>query len=189
MRRCQNSFLNLLGFNLSIPHFNQAKAAYSNRTPSFMELTMRTLVYVLVMSLFVSVPLLSQSTREVSVLLNATVEKDPTPSITLDWRNEERAVYYIISRKLRAEVNFLRLDSVNGDINSWVDTNVEPGVMYEYAVTSAVQVDTLLVNRFGYIASGIELSACHDRGNVLLLIDSTMLDPLSSEIERLQMTL
>ena len=46
--------------------------------------------------------------------------------------------------------------------------------MYEYAVVGGLRIDTSILRGIGYIASGIEVPAKHDRGNLLLLIDSTL---------------
>ncbi len=150
---------------------------------------MRIVLFLFALLLCPIATILAQSSREASVLVNAEVSKSPTPRITLNWRKENRAESYLIGRKLRGGVGFQQLDSVPGSVDSWTDSNVQVGVMYEYAVLSRLRIDTSLVGGFGYIASGIEVPAQHQRGNLLLLVDSTMADPLSFEIDRLITTL
>ena len=152
---------------------------------------MRLVPYVLavIISTLLCSSLQAQSTREASVLLNATVTKNPTPRITLQWRNEARADYYLVGRKIRGQSEFQQLDSLPGTADSWVDSNVQVRVMYEYAVLSAIRIDTTIIGGFGYIASGIEVHQFHNRGSLLLLIDSTMAQPLSAELDRYVETL
>ncbi|MGE3801115.1 MAG: hypothetical protein AB7H80_08860, partial [Candidatus Kapaibacterium sp.] len=89
---------------------------------------MRTFIYFIAIfttSICFLPSLSAQTTREASVLVNATVAKRPTPRITLQWRNEARSEYYLIGRKLRGENAFQQLDSVPGSSDTWVDSSVQ----------------------------------------------------------------
>jgi hypothetical protein len=62
-------------------------------------------------------------------------------------------------------------------------------MMYEYQLIDTLQYPNTTLQGFGYIATGIDLPPVHVRGNVLLLVDSIMAMPLTSELARLQTTL
>ena len=90
---------------------------------------------------------------------------------------------------------------------SYSDTNVTPGVEYEYelqqdfnsAVTfSSNKAATTIpaqalssgnLRAFGYICAGINLPYNDNRGTLLLLVDNTMTTPLATELAQLQQDL
>ncbi|MBX3045011.1 MAG: T9SS type A sorting domain-containing protein [Candidatus Kapabacteria bacterium] len=151
------------------------------------------LIFVL---LFVAKIAFSQELRNVdsrdfAVLLSAEVSINP-PSIKLIWEKNELASQYRIHKKRIADYAFGNepiaiLDSLTTE---YTDPNVLPGVAYEYEVW-ALQRGTAQSNPmsfwgFGYLLTGIDVPEYDQPGYVLLLIDETMKDALSSEILRLK---
>jgi hypothetical protein len=131
----------------------------------------------------------AQTTRETSVMLSATVTRVPSPRITLAWNRESNAINYRVIRRGRGETNWLQMAMLAGTADTFVDSTVQPGMMYEYGVIDTLQYPTAALQGFGYIATGIDVPPVHMRGNVLLLVDSIMVTPLASELARLQTTL
>ena len=74
---------------------------------------MRILLLLLLSLLVFSTSVVAQSTREVSVLLSATVAGDPSPRITLNWLHEPNATNYLVARKLRMETDWLTVAKVS----------------------------------------------------------------------------
>jgi hypothetical protein len=153
-------------------------------------------IVLLLLLATVLIPLCSasaQTTRETSVMLSATVTRVPSPRITLAWNREANAITYRVARRERGETNWYQMAALDGTVDTYTDSTVQPGMMYEYRLIDTLRyiTDTTQVNRlgFGYIATGIDVPPVHMRGNVLLLVDSTMATPLASELARHQATL
>ena len=84
---------------------------------------------------------------------------------------------------------------------TYTDENVTSGIAYEYQIlkvctpagiiTLNLGVTDTVTSYFGsgYVLSGINVSPVLSRGTVILLIDSTMMMPLSAEIARLEQDL
>src|SRR5688572_7106450 len=124
--------------------------------------------------------LYSQSTQDVSVELSAEVQSSP-PRIILNWRPNASASGHIVWRKLKTASSWEAVINIPGSDTQFVDTTVNVGVSYEYRVTR--QADAF--SGFGYINSGIEIAPVEKRGAIILIIDSTFVDSLAFEINRL----
>lgn len=129
--------------------------------------------------------------RDFSVLLSAEVSQFP-PSITLRWEPNELAIQYRIYRKNVNDFTFgtnpiAILDSLATEFK---DTSVHIGVPYEYEVSvlslGGTGGNAFNFIGFGYILTGIDVPEYDQPGKVLLLIDETMKDALSTEITRLK---
>jgi len=121
----------------------------------------------------------SYAQRGGAVELSAEVQKNPA-RITLNWR-QGAAASYIIKRKDKTSKTWTSLQTVSGSSISYIDNAVEVGKLYEYSVEkSGANVG------YGYIISGIEVPAIENRGRLILLIDSTFITSLASEIAILQ---
>jgi hypothetical protein len=134
--------------------------------------------------------------KDFAVLVNAKAESSPTPKITITWNKAEQALSYYIYRKEVADEGFNEtfIAKVDSSVTFFVDTKVKIGIAYEYEIRSfclgAVSQDGQNIPfnyyGFGYICAGIEIPEINSYGKVLVLVDETMIDGLSSEITQLK---
>ncbi|MFT7613596.1 MAG: hypothetical protein ACI9J3_002571 [Parvicellaceae bacterium] len=115
-----------------------------------------------------------------TVELSSTVQTLPF-EITLNWAdNESPGDSYLIWRKVKGDISWGgTLITLPSSSLSYTDNSVIEGVSYEYRVQKQ-QGGTL--NAWGYINSGINTEINPDKGDLLLLIDSTFISTLNSEI-------
>lgn len=131
--------------------------------------------------LFVTLQSDAQTCQDVSVELSAIVEVTP-PRITLNWKANAGANQNFVYRKSRAATSWgTAVATLTGSATQYVDTTVMPGVSYEYRITRSAAN----YNGFGYLNAAIELPAIEKRGVIIMVIDSTIAEPLTTEIERL----
>jgi len=152
--------------------------------------------------------LLSQDGKGFSVTVEAKVQSSPKPAITLTWNSDDRAESYAVFRKDPTMHSWSdqaewgsAIANLGKDVLSYTDENVTPGIAYEYQVLKVCTpagiktinlgfTDTVTTYfGSGYVLSGINVSPILSRGTVILLIDSTMVSPLSAEIARLEQDL
>ncbi len=102
------------------------------------------------------------------------------PSITLRWRKNIAATTYTVTRKLPSEstYGYTVATNVSSDVNYCVDTNVTPGVIYDYKIARNSAI--------GYISAGINISHPQSKGKVILLIDNSIKDKISDELQTLR---
>ncbi|HUR31856.1 MAG TPA: T9SS type A sorting domain-containing protein [Saprospiraceae bacterium] len=123
----------------------------------------------------------SQSCRDVSVELSADVQTSP-PRITLNWIANDSTTGYFINRKLKTANGWGQvIATLDGSETQFIDTTVMIGVSYEYRVVRQANA----FSGYGYINSGINIPATENRGILILLADSTLVDSLADEITRL----
>ncbi len=146
---------------------------------------MRTLVvFVLLLVCAASADIMAQGTpKSVSIAVTATVQHSPL-SVTLSWPADEGSKGYEILRKQRLEFDFTSMTTLGPTATSWTDTELDPGLGYEYAVVRTIIKDTLYA--FGYVAAGSNVAVNPVRGAMLLLVDATVHPSISAEVERLR---
>jgi hypothetical protein len=141
---------------------------------------MKDPVAFLVLLFLLSYRSFSQSAADAAVQLSASVQNNPA-EITLSWPGNSTTSQYQVFRKLKSDVQWGPLiASLAGNVTQYVDT-VTIGISYEYQVVRAGTNYT----GFGYINSGIEIPPTEYRGKVILIVDSTYIAPLASELKRL----
>lgn len=132
----------------------------------------------------------AQTPKDIGMRVWATTTENPAPSIQLQWPADDGQGFVYIWRKSKEAASFPAnpVDSVVGKGATWTDRNVTIGTGYEYRLlrfltkgsgTSAAQFYAT-----GYLYSGIKVPPVL-RTRVLLLVDSTMMGPLTSELETL----
>ncbi len=116
-------------------------------------------------------------------VVEATVQESP-PQITINFLSTyyDNYSYEIYRRSLHGNNWGTKIVTVPANTPSWTDTNVSVGDVYEY------QIRKKTANRdaIGYIAAGIRYDQSGYRGRMILLIDDTLITPLSTEIEQLK---
>lgn len=123
-----------------------------------------------------------QSVSDPAVQINATVQTS-TPQITLNWVGNATTTSYSVFRKLKTGTSWgTALATLSGTVNQYTDNTVTIGTNYEYRVIRTGSGYT----GYGYINSGIQVPVTEYRGNLILLVDSTFITTLSTELKRLQ---
>ena len=125
---------------------------------------------------------MGQSTADYAVQLTAGLQESP-PTITLSWVNDANATGYILYRKLKEDNSWgSAIASLNGTATQFTDTTVSIGVSYEYKVNKTAGN----YSGYGYINSGIKVPAIEQRGRMILVVDSTAITGLITELQRLE---
>jgi PKD repeat protein len=115
---------------------------------------------------------------QISVITNST-----TPSITLNWVGNSSTTSYSIYRKLKTATAWgSMIASLSGTVNQYVDNSVTVGTNYEYRIIRTGSG----YSGYGYINSGINVPAVDKKGKIILLVDSTFISSLATEIKRLE---
>lgn len=111
------------------------------------------------------------------------------------WDDDSSAFYYIIRKKSANDLIFVYVDSLQGNAINWTDSNVDLSQVTEYSIIKNFyyispvnsEIDTLF--SYSYPVIGSKIPANHFRGAILLLIDDTFQNSLSTEINRLKLDL
>lgn len=142
---------------------------------------MKKLLLAILSLFFLNSNISAQTCQDVSVELSAMVQTS-TPQITLNWVNNATTSQYFVYRKLKGGISWgAAVATLTGTVNQYIDNTVTPGVNYEYRVIRSGTGYT----GYGYINSGIQVPATEFRGNLILLVDSTFITSLATEIGRL----
>jgi len=129
-----------------------------------------------------------------SVPMYASVTATPTPSITLNFINS--AKYQIFRKDPSATTWGTAVTTLASDLNTWTDTNVVVGQMYEYkcVMTDPPASPALIhvpnpktyvagtpADPTGYILSGINVDETQPRGHLIVLVASDVSANLPTE--------
>lgn len=124
----------------------------------------------------------AQTTTDYVIKIEASTQKSPA-QITLKWETPTGAGSgpYNIFRKNKGGASWGNiLKQVPSTANTYSDNTVTAGTQYEYFI---YKNDTQ--QPYGYISAAIEAPAIHNRGAILLLVDSTFTNTCSTEISTL----
>ena len=105
--------------------------------------------------------------------------------ITLNWKdNQANGSTYLIWRKTKGTSGWgSSIASINASSINYTDNTTTDGDSYEYQIQKR---NGNSITAWSYINAGKEVEVDINRGNMLLLIDSTFINSLSSEISTLQ---
>lgn len=123
----------------------------------------------------------AQSTKDYAVQITATTQVSP-PSITLKWKKIPYGtpVYSIFKKTKTATAWGTAIAAISTGDTTYTDNSVVVDSAYEYMVYCTGS--TLLVTPTGYIYAGIKAPAIHNRGALVLLVDSTFTDSCAAEL-------
>lgn len=140
------------------------------------------LFYIVFGAVLISGTALAQNTRDYAVELSATVQVSPA-QVTLKWK---RIAYgsptYNIYRKAKTALGWgspIATWIANTD-TTYTDNAVVADSAYEYKVAAAGTITST-----GYIYAGIKAPAIHNKGALILLVDSTFSIPCATGITSL----
>ena len=125
---------------------------------------------------------IAQTANQAAVQLTANVATNPV-AITFQWVPDPTATSYTVARRLVGNSTWGTTLTIPGGAaaTTWTDSNVVVGTRYEYWFSKNGNP-----NGRGFIQSGIAVPAVHDRGAVLLFVDSTQIQGLGTRLDRLQ---
>lgn len=137
---------------------------------------------LLVMLLSSKLVLNAQIAKTQVVQLQASVLNN---KITLQWPKESYSGKFQVHSRNFGEVNYTKLADVAGNINTYVETTNSESKEYMVVKVST----TGSTDAIGYIFAGNKFHPPLQKGGVVLLIDSSYLTALSSEITILKQDL
>src|SRR5262245_36138927 len=111
-----------------------------------------------------------ENTSEYSVQASVSVADSP-PHIALTWPSDgcDTSTTYTIYRKNPQDLSWGGATKLPPYATSYVDTNVNVGVPYEYQIAK----NTPSFTGYGYVYAGIQVPMVEDRGTLLLVVDKT----------------
>lgn len=138
----------------------------------------------LLLSLFLLFSLIAQAQLPVDAAVQITATTNSTtPSITLNWVGNATTTQYNIYRKLKTATAWGSIiASLTGTVNQYVDNAIAVGTNYEYRI---IRTGTGYTG-YGYINAGINIPAVDKKGKLILLVDSTFVTTLATELKRLE---
>lgn len=118
------------------------------------------------------------------VPVSAVAVESPA-SITLSWtENASSGTNYLIFKKIKGANGWgSSIGTVPVGTTVFVDNNVSVGTSYEYLVQKTTGGS---LYAWSYINAGIRTELTYNRGDLLLLVDSTHVDSLAMEIAQLE---
>lgn len=135
-------------------------------------------VYVLIFLLCFAATGQAQSCRDYAVELTAATQVS-TPRITLKWKLITGVTSYAIFKKAKTGTAWgSALATVAATDSLYADNAVIVDSAYEYKVVGYAGSFTAA----GYIYAGIKCPAQHNRGGLVLIVDSTFSDSCASDI-------
>lgn len=144
---------------------------------------MRTLITFLLLLLAADAAM-AQATKEYAVQINATTQVAP-PRITLSWRkiNAGTPVYQVFRKSLTGTSWGSAIGAVGGGDTVYVDNSVIVDSAYEYQVVAGGTGLSPIPQ--GYIYAGIKAPAIHNRGTLVLIVDTLFRDSCAAELTTL----
>lgn len=128
-------------------------------------------------SFFIATNTTAQSAADYAIQLEAVVQTAP-PSITLSWRPVFGATNYTIERKSKTAIGWLPLTATPDTF--YVDVAVASDSAYEYRVRNTASSAS-----GGYIYAGINAKAIHNKGGIVVLIDTLFRDSCAASVQQL----
>jgi len=137
-------------------------------------------IYVLLVFLLGCNLSFAQTTEDYAVEITATVQSSPA-QITLKWKllTVDTPTYTIWKKAKTATAWGSPIAVLTSTDSVYADAAVIVDSAYEYKIQAA---GTALIS-YGYIYAGIKCPAIHNKGTLLLLVDSTLADSCSTAIQ------
>jgi fibronectin type 3 domain-containing protein len=137
--------------------------------------------YLLIIALlFVGKLSVAQSAKDYSIQLSAVVQELPA-RITLSWDSIPYATSYQIFKKPKSSTSWGPAMAFLGATDTMYEDNaVIVDSSYEYKMV-ALGVQTA----YGYIHAGVKAPAIHNRGALILMVDSTFSIPCMNQLTQL----
>ncbi|MFP4380971.1 MAG: Ig-like domain-containing protein [Candidatus Sumerlaeia bacterium] len=126
------------------------------------------------------------------LIVETTVEETPSPQISLSWDEQVDGATVEIYRRLLGEEGIdswgEALATVDHPTTTWTDTDISVGTIYEYRLLRPY-TSASAQQGSAYVCAGIKAPLVEDRGKILLIVDETIADELTTELARLELDL
>jgi hypothetical protein len=131
--------------------------------------------------------------RDHTVMINAQATGGATPQIMLSWLPNDSHRQYEIYRKKDTDAKFpsTAIATLDSGVYNYIDESIVIGERYTYQIQALGKAIYTYGNSnpkdyygFGYVESGVEARE-YEVGKVLLLVDSTVYEPLYAHLNRL----
>jgi hypothetical protein len=143
-------------------------------------LEMKKAFAILLIVLLKSAEISAQSLTDAAVQIVATAVSNP-PQITLRWPGNASTLQYQVFRKLKSSGAWgAAMATLPSSVLVYTDNSVVTGDNYEYRIIRSGNSYT----GYGYCNSGVDVPEVEYRGKLILLVDSTMINPLAAELDR-----
>ena len=143
-----------------------------------------TSVSILFFLMAVSICTYSQSPINQTIQLTTTIQPG-NPSITFSWDTVPGAVSFTVYRKAKTATTWgTPIATLAATATGYRDNNIVIGKDYEYRF---YELGSDTANT--YVYAGIEVPVTEARGKMILLVDSTFVDSLRTQLWHLQMDL
>jgi hypothetical protein len=142
---------------------------------------MTRLLYATLLLCFWSTLLTAQTAKDATVAISATVALNPA-QINLQWPVINTPSTITLRRRLKGGSGTLwttLLSTTNATTNSYEDTNVNLESTYEYAL----RITANNVTAIGFAHVAVMAPVVHNRGKILVFIDSTTADAVGLELK------
>lgn len=135
--------------------------------------------------LCISSLLYAQVSSDAAVGIDATVDA-ANHTIVLHWKADAKATSINLFRRIPGASSWGTSHKLGKTDSMYIDTSIEAGKEYEYRISKSTTVSGTTVSATGYIRSGIGVRVGDGQGRCMLLLDTTYLTPLRSELQRLE---
>lgn len=143
----------------------------------------RAIIIVLLLALLVP-SATAQTTRATCIEVTATTS-GTSPCVTLNWPAISGVRSFRLWVRAKGSADWGVAITLSNNATSYADTNAQPGIAYEYSLRADVSSYTV----YGAIVAGYNIPLVDQRGNVIVLVDSSMAVPLANEISQLEQDL
>lgn len=120
----------------------------------------------------------AQTAADYAIQLEAKVQTAP-PKINLSWRKIPGATNYTLQRKTKAALVWTTLAATVDTFHS--DVTIVGDSAFEYRVFNSVGT----TNAAGYIYAGINTPAMHNKGTLIMVVDTLFRDSCAIEVKEL----
>ena len=141
---------------------------------------MKRVFAILLIVLLKSAVTSAQNLTDAAVQIVATAVSTP-PQITLRWPGNASTLQYQVFRKLKSSGTWgTAMATLPSSVLVYTDNSVVAGDNYEYRIVRSGNSYA----GYGYCNSGVDVPEVEYRGKLILLVDSTMMNPLAAELDR-----
>lgn len=142
-------------------------------------------IITLITALFLGTYTQGQTTEEYAVQLTATVQTTPA-TIILKWKRLSDTTTYTIYRKAKQALSWgTAITTLATTDSTYTDASVIADSAYEYQVVANHHSGSSIWIAKGYIYAAIKSPAMHNKGALVLMVDSTFSDSCSFGIHQL----
>ena len=142
-------------------------------------------VYLLVLGLFHFHLSSAQAPKDFTLPVQTNIQQQP-PAIQFSWTAIPTATAFYLGRKSLTDTSFTLIDSIKSNTataSQFVDQSIHIGIPYEYHIRALLSGPEP-TSRNIYLVTGLDITPELDKGRILLLVDSTIMDSLRPDLQQ-----